>query len=150
MVAGEGTDTNCERTKAGGIISHLRKEFDEPLISERKLLARQLLDGATHETINEPVMNFFEDMGMLLRRGFLDRDMLWDTFSYYARMWWTACRDYIATERSNLHDATLFADFDWLAEQIAEDDVRKRGRTRAEIEPSALDLRAFLEGEAGL
>jgi hypothetical protein len=27
-------------------------------------------------------MNFFEDMGMLLRREFLDRDMIWGTFSW--------------------------------------------------------------------
>ncbi|HEX4158065.1 MAG TPA: hypothetical protein VHY79_06290 [Rhizomicrobium sp.] len=128
----------------------LRKEFDGSLISDRKLLARQLLDSVAHEEINEPVMNFFEDMGMLLRRDFLDREMIWDTFSYYARMWWSACKDYIAKERANLGDNTLFRDFDWLVERISEDDVRKRRKTRAELEPSPSDLRVFLGAEARL
>jgi hypothetical protein len=40
----------------------LRKEFDGPLISARKLLSRQLLDSAPHDEINETVLNFFEDI----------------------------------------------------------------------------------------
>src|SRR5215472_11004820 len=79
----------------------LRKEFDGPLISARKLLARQLLDGVPHDKINEPVMNFFEDMGMLVRRGYIDGNMIWETFSYYVKMWWGVCKDYIARERDD-------------------------------------------------
>src|SRR5215831_8887190 len=98
--------------------------------------------------MNEPVLNFFEDMDMLLRRGFLDRDMIWDTFSYYARMWWTACRDYIVTERAN--DNSLFSDFDWLVERISEDDALKLRKSRTEVEASPSQLRIFLEAEASL
>ena len=50
----------------------LRKDFDGDLVPDRKLLARQLLDNTSHEDINEALMDFFEDMGMLLRRDFLD------------------------------------------------------------------------------
>jgi hypothetical protein len=96
------------------------------------------------------VMNFFEDLGMLLRRNYLDREMIWDTFSYYARMWWSACREYIAAERTALNDDTLFTDFDYLAERISEDEVKKRHKTRAQLEPSPSDLKAFLDAEAKL
>ena len=129
----------------------LRKEFDGYLIEQRKILARQFLERASFEEINEPVLNFFEDMGMLLRRNLLNHDMIWDTFSYYARMWRSASRDYIATMRTDLGgDETLFTDFDYLAERMCEAEARKRGKTRGELEPSPSQLKTFLEAEAAL
>jgi Domain of unknown function (DUF4760) len=101
----------------------LRKEFDGPLISARKLLARQLFDGVPHDKINEPVMNFFEDTGMLVRRGYIDGDIIWETFSYYVKMWWGACKDYIAREREDKDDDTIFDDFEDLVERIYEDEI---------------------------
>ena len=65
----------------------LRKQFDGPLVSERKLLAQQLKSAAPHDEINEPVLDFFEDLGMLVRRDHVDREMVWDTFSYYVKRW---------------------------------------------------------------
>ena len=59
----------------------LRKQFDGPLLHERKLLAQQLKAGAAHDEINERVLDFFEDLGMLVRRNYIDREMVWDTFS---------------------------------------------------------------------
>src|SRR5262249_3611704 len=79
----------------------LRREFDGHLLPAREILAGQLLDEKPHEEINETVLNFFEDMGMLLRRGYLNGEMIWDTFGYYARVWWSACGDYIRQERAH-------------------------------------------------
>jgi len=129
----------------------LRKEFDRRLVDERKLLARQLLSGAAHHEIKETVMNFFEDMGMLLRRDFLDSEMIWDTFSYYARMWWSACKEYLEKEREDVGgDEALFADFDYLVERISQEEARQTGKSRAQLEPSASEMRRFLEAEAAL
>ena len=129
----------------------LRKEFDGYLIEQRKILARKFLEHASIDKINEPVLNFFEDMGMLLRRGLLDHDMIWDTFSYYARMWRSASRDYIAKMRADLGgDETLFTDFDYVAERMCEAEVRKRGKIRGELEPSPSQLKNFLEAEGRL
>ena len=95
-------------------------------------------------------MDFFEDMGMLFRRNYLDREMIWDTFSYYARMWWSACKDYITKERANLNDNTFFTGFEYLVERISEEEVKRRHKTRAELESSPSALRDFLEAEANL
>ena len=129
----------------------LRKDFDGHLIEQSRILARRFLENAHAEEINEPVLNFFEDMGMLLRRDLLDHDMIWDTFSYYARMWRSASRDYIAKVRADLGgDETLFTDFDYLSERMCDAEVRKRGKTRGELEPSPSQLKAFLEAEGRL
>jgi hypothetical protein len=129
----------------------LRKNFDGPLISARKSLARQLSDNAPHGEIKETVMDFFEDMGMLIRRqDFLDRDMVWSTFSFYATHWWSACKDYISEERQRLNDNTLFSDFEYLIEEISKQEAQERGMTRAALGLSASEVKVFLQDEAGL
>jgi hypothetical protein len=129
----------------------MRKQFDGPLLSERRLLAQQLKAGALHNEINERVPDFFDDLGMLIRRDYIDHDMVWDTFSYCAKGWWTACKDYIATERANKGgDTTLFSDFGNLVESIYADEMKKRGRTRAELELSTAEVQDFLDDETRL
>lgn len=66
----------------------MRKQFDGSLLSERRLLAQQLKVSAHHDDINERVLDFFEDLGMLIRRDYIDREMVWDAFSYYVKGWW--------------------------------------------------------------
>jgi TPR repeat protein len=129
----------------------IRKDFDgDRLVDARERLAKQLLRNTRHDKLQEDVMNFFEDMGMLLRRGYLDRDMVWETFSYYAKMWWSACKAYVIDERERARDKTFFTNFGEIAEQMCEDEAKRRNMTRAEIEPSQSALAAFLEGEAQL
>ena len=129
----------------------LRKQFDGPLLHERKLLAQQLKAGAANDEINERVLDFFEDLGMLVRCNYIDREMVWDTFSYYAKGWWSACKDYITAERADKgHNSTLFSDFGDLVEIIYADEKKKRGKTRAELEPSPLELQRFLDDEGRL
>jgi hypothetical protein len=129
----------------------LRKEFDSPpLRNARSLFARQLLDCRPHNEMQQEILTFFEDMGMLVRRNYLDREMVWDTFGYLAKMWWSACKEYIATEKSYLDDNPFaFADFTYLVDQIYQDDVRKLRKSRAELEPIPSKVKLFLETEAG-
>jgi len=128
----------------------LRKEFDSPpLRTARKLFAEQLLDAEPHEEMNQEILTFFEDVGMLVRRNYLDREMMWDTFGHFAKMWWSACKEYVTTERSLLdNDPFFFRDFKDLVEQVYEEDVNKRGKARAELEPSPSAVKMFLETEA--
>lgn len=128
----------------------LRKEFDgHSLLSAREIFAGQLLDGKPYAEMNQAVLTFFEDLGMLFRRDYLDREMIWDTFGYFVKMWWSASKDYIAKERAIYGgDTFFFRDFQFLVERLSEDDVKKRCKPRAELEPSASDIKAFLETEA--
>ena len=57
----------------------LRKEFDgRSLLRARELFAGQLLDGKPHEEMNQAVLTFFAALGMLFRRKYLDREMIWE------------------------------------------------------------------------
>ena len=65
----------------------LRKEFDShTLLKAREVFAEQILDGKPHEEMNQAVLTFFEDLGMLFRRKYLDREMVWETFGYFVKM----------------------------------------------------------------
>jgi hypothetical protein len=128
----------------------LRKEFDcEPLLSHREKFAGQILDGKEHEELNQGILNFIEDVGMFLRRDCLDREMVWETFGHHAKMWWSACREYIVKEQAHGGDnIVLFENFKRLIEQMYKIDTKRKSKTRAELEPSQAEIRCFLQTEA--
>ena len=111
----------------------------------RKELADLFLSNAQHKEIPETVIEFFEDMGMFLGRGYLDEELIWGTFGFYAVRWWASCRSYVLEERKQQNDSTLFEDFEILASKLTNRDA-KEGLAK----PSAEDLRAFLEDEGDL
>jgi hypothetical protein len=64
---------------------------------------------------------------MLLRRDYLDREMVWETFGYLAQMWHSACRDFVIKEKANGGgDPHIFSGFEYLVEWINEEDVRRK------------------------
>jgi hypothetical protein len=118
--------------------------FDaEEMLNNRKLLARQLLSGAGRSEIEEPVMDFFEDMGLFLRRGYLDEELLWNSFGYYGVRWWAACKNYILEERKLQNDPTLFTDFELLAKRFRALDIQEKLP-----EATSSELQSFLQDES--
>jgi hypothetical protein len=111
----------------------------------RKELASHTLANASRDEKSEAVSDFFEDMGLFLKRGYLDRELLWNTFGFFAVRWWAVCKGSILEERKLQDDSTLFEDFEDLARQLSVRDA-KRGLT----EPTPTDLTKFLEDERDL
>jgi hypothetical protein len=51
-------------------------KFDEPyMLRERSKLAKQILSKAHHNDIQEPEIDFFESVGVMVRRGYLDKEL---------------------------------------------------------------------------
>jgi hypothetical protein len=126
----------------------LRKQFDgSTLLAARKAFAEQILDGKAHEEMDQSILTFFEDVGMLLRRNYLDREMVWETFGHFAQMWHAACRDYITRERANCGgDPHMFSGFEYLVQQISEENMRRKKFRPSE--PPRSSIKYFLESEA--
>jgi hypothetical protein len=132
-------------------ISYEDKFDSQSLISERKKLAEQLFTNTPHSDIQETVMNFFESVGMLLRKEYFDLDMAWSAFSFYAIRWWSATKDYIFEERRLEHDDdTIFKDFEEFVDAMYKYETEKRHLSRASLEPSKQDVERFLESEKNL
>lgn len=126
--------------------------FDAPaMVAERKLLAEQLLTGQPHDAIQEAVIDFFESAGVMLRRGYLDKEMFWSSSSFYAIRWWSASKDYIAEERRlQNNDMTLFCEFEKLVNDVYAMEEKKRKLSRAQLEPGTEEIKRFLEAEKNL
>lgn len=112
------------------------------MVTSRGILARNLLDQAPHDQIKEGTLIFFEDLGLIYRRGFLDEDLAWRTFGFYAVRWWMAAHDYIREERRLKSDDSLFEEFQALANAF-----RKLDADHHLSEPSPSDLTDFLKDE---
>jgi hypothetical protein len=122
------------------------ERFDGPrLRNARKELAHRLLSDALRDQIEETVMEFFEDMGLFLRRGYLDEEFIWSTFGFFAVRWWSGCKGYVLEERRAQNDSMLFTDFEDLAKRFLARDARAG---LAEATPS--DLKQFLKDERDL
>jgi hypothetical protein len=128
------------------------EKFDSSaMIAERKKLAEQLLNNETHENIQEAVMNFYESVGTFFQRGYLDPEMAWSGFSFYAIRWWSATKDYIFEERRiQNNDPTIFEEFETLVDEFYKLEIAERHLSRAQLEPSPDDLKRFLGAEARL
>jgi hypothetical protein len=114
--------------------------FDSPrLVKHRQVLAHQLQTNVADPEIKEAVMNFFEDLGLVFRRGYLNEHLIWSTFGFYAVGWWGNCAPYITRERGRKTDQSIFEDFEKLAARMSEIDKGKG------INPP--DLAAFLTDE---
>ena len=115
------------------------------MVKARKELAQLLLLKTSQDQIKETVMEFFEDMSLFLGRGYLDEELIWSTFGFYAVRWWAMCKDYILSERARQSDSTLFTDFEDLTKRFLARDT-KAGLAEA----TASDLEQFLRDERDL
>jgi hypothetical protein len=74
---------------------------------QRVKAARDLLSGQSLEA--EPILDFFETMALLLRRGALDKEMVWHTFFYWIDHYFEAAKNSIS-ERQKI-DPLVWQDF---------------------------------------
>jgi hypothetical protein len=120
----------------------LLERFDQ-MKQQRALLAEQML--LSEEVNSEHVLQFFDDMGLLLQDGYVDEEFVWGTFSFSATRWWALCEDSIVEERRNQNDDSLFNRFEDLAARFSKHDADAGFR-----EPTVIDLIGFLEAETGI
>lgn len=127
---------------------------EEMRIHRRRLAAKLLLGegGIIDLRSDEPVIEFFEDLGYFVRRGILDEGMVWNGFH-----WWVERYMQVIHAQRNLIDEarkasgvwTLFQETEYLLSRLSRL-ARKESRT-AMYHPPRLDaLREFLVDESKL
>ena len=81
---------------------------------QRVKASRDLLSGQVLEA--EPILDFFETMALLLRRGALDKEIVKHTFFYWIDNYYEATKDFIAERQ---HTSPLvWKDLTTLIEQL--------------------------------
>lgn len=64
------------------------------------------------------VLDFFEQMGLYLRKGVFTPDILWELYSYYIEHYWCLVEPLINEFRLSTNDKTWYSNFDYLYEAM--------------------------------
>jgi hypothetical protein len=60
------------------------EEFErEPMAYSRKTVAEKRLKGTAYPPEAQKILDFFETIGLLVRRGYLDECDVWSSFGYW-------------------------------------------------------------------
>jgi hypothetical protein len=98
------------------------KRFDAPeMVRARKKLALQLRASPApkYDDIDERVPDFFEDVGIAYKSGYLDTNLANSSFSMFATRYYEAMRPFIDQERRLYGgDPTINDDFEALAKAM--------------------------------
>lgn len=91
-----------------------RRAVAQALLSDEKLPRNQ----AILDTAGADLLDHFQGLGMLLRRGVLDRDMVYSDYSTQVYYFYTALKPYIEREREASQEKEYWEDVDWLYQQL--------------------------------
>lgn len=126
----------------------------DAMLAKRARLAHDLLKKVAHDRVQEAgVMDFFESLAILDRLGLVHKDLVWNTFSFYATRWWTACKDYAFQERDKQREhvvALTLTEFEAFAGRLYDREARERHKERAGVEPTSTEINTFLTEELAL
>ena len=143
-----------EQSKIQHLVEVVQQFDQSPMVDFRKSLADKRLD-AKHKILlpldpdNVPyemsdVLDFFEHMGLLEKRGYLDKNDVWDEFSDFMFPLYADARPYIDSEQKK--DRAEYANFAQLMKEMEQIEAEKEGGT---VKPqSQEDIRDFYIGEA--
>jgi uncharacterized protein YktA (UPF0223 family) len=143
-----------EQSKIQHLVEVVQQFDQSPMVDFRKSLADKRLD-AKHKILlpldpdNVPyemsdVLDFFEHIGLLEKRGYLDKNDVWDEFSDFMFPLYADARPYIDSEQKK--DRAEYANFTQLMKEMEQIEAEKEGGT---VKPqSQEDIRDFYIGEA--
>lgn len=131
----------------------LRREDDrfrsKELRHDRSKLAMTLLLKPTNfEEIDiyaDCILDYFEDLGLMLRKGLAPQYFVWTMNCYYVLNYWTVLTEYIAWVRKDRDDQTYYSDFEYLYNKMFK--LEKKLTKKKTIELSHDERREFLEEE---
>lgn len=129
------------------LIIKLDERFNsEEMQKARQDAAKSLLDKTY--TGADDMLDFFEMIGLLTRRGALDEKMVWHTFFYWLHRYWCSANEYITKERRE--DFTVWADLNYLHSRVVDIEKRERRCTDSDLLLSEDSIKEFLEEESNL
>ena len=109
-----------------------REWNSERFLSYRLNVLVALQDGADPAHVSgaaaDPLSNYWEGIGTLVRAGHLDRRLLWDNHGNSCQAWWGYLGPYCRATRARLEDPAIFENFEWLADAMDAMDRQAGGR----------------------
>lgn len=93
------------------------------------------------------VFDFFEELGLLLRKKILPTDLVWSDYCAWTLYYWTAFKSYIDWARKSDEDPTLYCEFEYLFKKLAR---YEKHRLKKEVNITPEKLAEFIDEEIEL
>ena len=119
----------------------LDERFESAEFLKKRCAAAHAIKGQPGSDI-EDVLDFFESLGLLTRRGALDQEFVYSTFFYWLYGYVSKCRGFIAEQRKKF--PPRYGDLLWLHKKLVAIEESRYGP----IQDSEWD--GFLDEEEGL
>ncbi len=140
------------RTLSAEVFARLNDRWDSPEMRRRRsrlaaaLKAMKVEDVEPH--VVEDVINFFEDLGTMLRHKYIEIGPAWQAFSVVSRHYWAAFGEkYVTDMREEFEDSTFYTEFEFLARRMDQEECRRRRKKAGDIKLSSRAITEFLDEE---
>lgn len=133
------------------LILRLEDQFStQRMYTNRRKAACAFRNKNYVEAVNEidEIIDFFEGVGFLVKRGALHRKVVWTFFFSYLFRFWYLAKEYIESERRR--DPTLWTEFVDLYNNLLQIEQADRRKREAPLELNRDDLEQFLREETSL
>jgi len=109
----------------------------------RRKAANGILTGKNEEV--DDVLDFFEEIGLLLKRKAIDEKFVWHSFYHWVHRYYFLTKSYVDTVRKD--DDTIWEDFVWLHDRISNYEKKRRNCSDQDLDLEESDLKEFLQDE---
>jgi hypothetical protein len=132
------------------LLGKMDERFNSPgMLQKRREAATALLNKKDNGEVDD-ILDFFETVGLMMHRGALDEEMVWNTFFYWVDGYWRSAQPYIQSERRD--DPVVWTEVEYLEERCLAFEKRKvEGKGLGEVPiQEFLTYEAQLSGEQGI
>ncbi|HXM60519.1 MAG TPA: hypothetical protein VN950_06655 [Terriglobales bacterium] len=134
-----------ESDRVQHLVRFIEQFESEPLATYRRVTAEKRVRGTSYPTEAQNILNFFETIGLLVRREYLDVDDVWSSFAYWMFNVYADFREDIEQEQRD--DPSYYQDFCTLIERLRKVEMEEGGR---DDHPSKEEILDFWRDEAKL
>ncbi len=118
--------------------------------NRRSRLALRLLRKPERIDIEDSILVFFENIGHLTRKGLLDKELIWNTYSIDIAHYWLACQAYVLHTRSQFKCEEMYKEFESLNRLMQDVTAEVTGSSASlQISPSSVQHFLKLESRRG-
>jgi hypothetical protein len=142
-------------TNTAKTLMSLRNQYDsaDMRIDRKKTAGILAINGNLPER-DDSVLVFFETIGMLAKARVLDKELVWNEFSWEIIRWYSVLaqgkEDFIKKFRENSKDSTLYEGFEWVYEMMLKMDAKRRKMDKAVVVLNEGERVKFLTDEQSL
>jgi transposase len=127
------------------ILVKYEERFDDSRMRAKRAAAAKALLARTDSPELEAVLDFFETIGLLVRKRCIQPDIAASSFAFWALRYWQLAQNRVMARREAEHDSTIWE----YAEKLVERFNRIESHSGAPTTFSEEQLANFLQGELG-